>query len=137
MKISWRNQIDDVPDSYFSNYRIGTPIQTASDYQPSNVMTLTTTINQDKQFDETKITVSIGNVNNGYVPGSTTVKRGTEVTWTNTDTVAQTVTGTGFDSGMINPEGTYSRRFDTIGSFDYHSTYHPGMQGTINVVAGS
>lgn len=132
--ISWRNQIDDVPDSYFSNYRIGTPIQTASDYQPGNVMTLTANINQDKQLSETKITVSIGSINNGFVPGSTTVKRGTEVTWTNNDVTRHTVTGTGFDSGWLEPGASYTHRFNTVGSFDYRCSIHPVMQGTINVV---
>ncbi len=131
---SWKSNIDDVPDAFFTNYREGTPIQTASDYNANNVMTLTTTINQDKQFDETKMMVSIGTMTNGFVPTTLTVKRGTEITWTNTDTAEHTVTGAGFDSGLIRPGGTFVRRFDTVGSFDYRCTVHPTMQGTINVV---
>lgn len=132
--LSWKNQIDDVPDAFFVNYRSGTPIQTASDYRPSDVMTLTANINQDKQFDETKVTVTIGTRENGFVPNTITVKRGTEVTWTNRDIMNHTVTGQGWDSGMIAPGQDYKRRFDTVGSFDYRCTIHPTMQGTINVV---
>ncbi len=131
---NWKNDIEDVPDAFFTNYREGTAIQTASDYNTDNVMTLTTTINQDKQFDETKMTISIGTLANGFVPTTLTVKRGTEITWTNTDTTDHTVTGAGFDSGLLAPGRTFVRRFDTVGSFDYRDTAHVTMQGTINVV---
>ncbi len=132
--ISWKNQIDDLPDAFFTNYRQGTPIQTASDYQPGNVMTLTTSINQDKQFDETKATVTIGSMNNGFVPTTMTIKRGTEVTWTNADVTDHTVLASGFSSSVLRPGATFSHRFDVVGSFDYHCSIHPTMQGTINVV---
>ncbi|MBP7134228.1 cupredoxin domain-containing protein [Patescibacteria group bacterium] len=132
--LSWKNQIDDVPDGFFVNYRSGTAIQTASDYQPANVMTQTASINQDKQFDETKITITIGSVNNSFVPTTTTVKRGTQVTWTNRDIMAHTVTGSGWQSGAIPPGQTYTRTFATAGSFDYHCDYHTVMQGTVQVV---
>jgi plastocyanin len=132
--ISWKNQIDDLPDPFFINYKVGTPIQTVSDYQPQNVMTLTTTIGQDKQFDNTSITVSIGTVENGFVPTTDTIKTGTTVTWTNRDTMPHTVTGTGFNSGDIAPGGSYSHQFQSAGAFDYHCSIHTVMQGTINVV---
>jgi plastocyanin len=132
--ISWKNQIDDLPDPFFINYKVGTPIQTVSDYQAGNVMTLTTTISQDKQFDETQVTISIGSSSNGFVPSSTTIKHGVTVTWTNRDTMVHTVTGTGFNSGDIQPGASYSHQFNTAGSYDYHCSIHTVMQGTINVV---
>ena len=131
--INWKNLIDDVPDAFFVNYRVGTPIQTASDYNPANVMTQTTTIAQDKQLDETKITITIGSVSKGFVPTTTTFKRGTEVTWTNADITAHTVTGSGWGSATIQPGQTYKYTFNTAGAFDYHCGIHPVMQGTINV----
>ena len=132
--LSWKNQIDDVADSFFSNYRIGTPIQTASDFQPSNIMTQTANISQDKQMDETKATVTIGSVSNGFVPSSITVKKGTTVTWTNNDSAAHTVVGAGWSSGQLSYGQSYSHTFSTAGSFDYHCGIHPVMQGTINIV---
>lgn len=132
--ISWKGNVEDLPDPFFINYRLGTPIQTVSDYQPANVMTLTTTISQDKQFDETQITVSIGAPANGYVPTTLTVKKGTTVTWTNRDTMVHTVSGSGWNSGDIAPGASYSKRFDAVGAFDYHCAIHTVMQGTINVV---
>lgn len=132
--INWNNQIDDIPDAFFVNYRVGTAIQTVSDYQPSNVMTLTTTIGQDKQFDETSVSVSIGSVSNGYVPSTITIKRGATVTWTNRDNVVHNVSGNGFSSGDLAGGATYVHQFNTVGAFDYKCTIHPVMQGTINVV---
>ena len=132
--ISWKNQIDDLPDPFFINYKVGTPIQTASDYQPDNVKTLTTTIAQDKQFDNTTLTVSIGSVSNGFVPTTDTVKTGTTVVWTNRDNMVHNVVGSNFNSGDIQPGASYSHQFNTAGSFDYSCTIHPAMQGTINVV---
>ncbi len=147
--ISWKNQIDDLPDAFFVNYRVGTPIQTAPDYNPANVMTQTATIAQDKQLDETKITITIGSVNNGFVPTTTTLKKGTEVTWTNNDNVAHSVVqgtycapGQGaciavapaWQSPILQPGGTYKRTFNDLGSFDYYCGIHTVMQGTVNVV---
>ena len=121
--ISWKGNIEDVPDAFFTNYRSGTEIQTASDY-----------INQDKQFDETHVTVTIGSVSNGFVPTTLTVKRGTTITWTNADITEHTVTGAGMNSGMIAPGATFSHQFNTVGAFDYHCSLHTVMQGTINVI---
>ncbi len=132
--INWNDQIDDLPDAFFTNYRVGTPIQTASDYHRANVMTQTVRINQDKQFDETKANITVGTVDNGFVPNTTTFKRGTEVTWTNRDVVAHTIVGSGWSSPMLNPGNSYIRRFDNAGSYDYRCGIHPVMQGTINVI---
>ncbi|MSR85361.1 hypothetical protein EXS71_02915 [Candidatus Uhrbacteria bacterium] len=132
--ISWKNQIDDVPDAFFVNYRVGTAIQTASDYNAANTMTTTVSIGQDKQLDETKITITIGAMQNGFVPTSITFKKGTEVTWTNGDNAAHWIKGSNFDSGMLTPGQTYKHIFNTAGSFDYRCNIHSTMQGTINVV---
>lgn len=133
--LNWFEKIEDLPDPFFINYKIGTAIQTASDFVPADVTTLTTTIAQDKQFDETKVTISIGNVSSGMVPTSITVKKGTEITWTNRDNQVHTVVGTGgIESGNLQGGASYSKTFSTVGSFDYHCGVHPVMQGTVNVV---
>lgn len=132
--LSWKNQIDDVADSFFSNYKIGTPIQTASDYQPANVMTQTTQISDDKLMDSSQAAITIGSVSNGFVPSTITIKKGTTVTWTNNDSTAHTVVGTGFTSQSLSYNQSYTHRYDTAGSFDYHCGIHPVMQGTVNVI---
>jgi len=132
--LAWKNQIDDIPDAFFINYKVGTPIQTASDFQPANVMTLTTTIAQDRQLDDTAATVTIGTVSNGFVPATMTIKKGTTVTWTNQDSALHTVVGSGLQSQELKYQDSYQKKFDTVGSFDYHCGIHSVMQGTINVV---
>lgn len=131
--LTWNSQVDDIPDAFFTNYRLGTAIQTASDYNPGNVMTLTTTIAQDKQFDETLATITISSVANGFVPASLTIKKGMTVTWTNRDTVVHSVVGSGFNSGDIKPGDSYTKQFNTVGAFDYKDNINPAMQGSINV----
>lgn len=133
--LSWKNRIDDIPDPFFINYRVGNPIEFSAEFKPADVMTLTTTISQDKQMDETQITISIGNVDNGFVPKSITIKRGTNVTWTNRDNAVHNVTGAGWTSGDIAKNGgEYTRRFDVVGSFEYRDTINPANTATINVV---
>ena len=70
-----------------------------------------------------------------FNPATITVNAGTTITWTNKDGVAHTVTSnTGvFDSGTVNPNGTYSHLFSTAGSFPYHCTVHPSMTATVIV----
>lgn len=70
-----------------------------------------------------------------FSPSTITVTAGTTVTWTNKDGVAHTVTSnTGsFDSGSINPNGTYSHMFSTAGTFPYKCTIHPTMTATVIV----
>lgn len=132
--LAWKNRIDDVPDAFFVNYRVGNPIELSAEFKPADIMTLTQTISQDKQMDETIATISIGNVDNGFVPKSVTLKRGTTVTWTNRDNAVHNVTGAGWTSGDIAPNGEYKRKFDTNGSFEYRDTIHPSNTATINVV---
>lgn len=132
--LAWKSQIDDVPDAYFANYRVGTPIQTASDYKPADVTTQTTTIAIDKQLDDTKATITIGSVSNGFVPPTVTIKKGTSVTWTSNDSSEHSVVGGWGQSQMLKYQGVYEHTFNTVGSFDYHDGAHTVTQGTINVV---
>ncbi len=74
-------------------------------------------------------------VDNSFNPASLTVDSGVTVTWKNNGASTHTVTSnTGlFNSGNINPGGTFSRAFTTKGTFGYHCTLHAGMAGTIIV----
>lgn len=77
-------------------------------------------------------------VNRVYRPAAITVQAGSEVTWTNSDDRAHTVTqrGGGFDSGIFDTGGSWSRVFANPGTFEYLCTLHPDMVGTV-VVTGS
>jgi plastocyanin len=132
--LNWKDKIDDVADAFFSNYRIGTEISNAQEYVPADVMTLTSTIMQDKGFDDTIATVSIGDVSAGFVPLTMTVKSGTTVTWVNRDITEHQAKGASFDSGVLAGDATYSYKFTTTGSFEYTDPLHESMTATINVV---
>ncbi|MBP9747401.1 hypothetical protein KBD13_00495 [Patescibacteria group bacterium] len=132
--LSWKQQIDDVPDQLFTNYRLGTPIESTREFSPQNVMTQTTTIAMDKQLTPEIANISIGDTETGFVPTTITIKRGTTVTWTNRDIYNHSVKGAGWQSGTLAPNGTYARTFSTTGSFDYTDTFNSGANATINVV---
>ncbi len=72
----------------------------------------------------------------GFQPTTLTVKVGTQVTWTNSDTAAQSVTSDTvnlFDSGSLNPGATFQYTFSQAGTFTYHSTNAPADTGTVIV----
>ena len=132
--LNWHQRIDDVPDEFFSNYRVGTAIQTDSDFNPNDVMTLTPTIFEDKGFSKDKVTITIGTIRAGFVPTTFTIKRAVEVTWTNRDAMDHSIKGNGWSSPVLHPEQSWSRVFSSTGSYDYTCGIHSAMQGTINVV---
>lgn len=76
--------------------------------------------------------VTIDNL--AFSPATLNVKAGQQVTWTNKQGIAHTVTADAgaFDHQM--PTGaTFSFTFATAGSFPYHCSIHPSMHGTITV----
>ena len=68
-----------------------------------------------------------------YNPSPVTVAVGGSVTWTNSDTVTHTSTGSTWNSGGIAPGANYTMTCPTAGTFTYHCTLHPGMTGTVTV----
>ncbi|HEX9039066.1 MAG TPA: plastocyanin/azurin family copper-binding protein [Ktedonobacterales bacterium] len=84
----------------------------------------------------------IGSVATGYafLPATITIKVGATVTWinatsaphTSTSDIGSTLT---WDSHTMNPEGAYRFTFTQVGTFHYHCGIHPGMRGTIIVIA--
>jgi plastocyanin len=71
-----------------------------------------------------------------FDPATLEVATGTEVTWTNEDPEAHTVTAEdeSFDSGAIDPGKTFSVTLED-GSVAYFCAIHPGMKGTVKVPA--
>ena len=59
-----------------------------------------------------------------FQPAIIHVPAGRTVTWRNTSDIQHTVTGAGFDSGMLDPGATYSQTFEKPGTYDYHCTPH-------------
>lgn len=44
----WATKVSDIPDAFFTNYRVGSPISQVSDFSPSARMTEVASISQDK-----------------------------------------------------------------------------------------
>ena len=74
-----------------------------------------------------------------FTPTTLTVSAGTTVKWTNKDAVNHTVTSdTGaFDSGNVAPNATFSFKFITAGTYNYHCSIHPTMTAKIVVNSNS
>ena len=78
-----------------------------------------------------------------FVPSKITVDVGSEVTWSNDDSAAHTVTSGDlkagpdgeFDSGLFVSGKTFSHTFENEGEFAYYCMVHPWMKGTIIVQA--
>ena len=70
-----------------------------------------------------------------FSPATLSVKAGTEVTFTNNDSVAHTVTAddNSFDSNNVAQGATFKHTFTTAGTVAYHCKIHPNMKATITV----
>jgi plastocyanin len=76
-----------------------------------------------------------------YDPSAASVMIGTNVTWTNRDSIEHTVTSivpssgaiAVFDSGILQPNQNYTYSFGTSGIFYYYCTLHPTMRGQVIV----
>lgn len=73
-----------------------------------------------------------------YAPRRLEVGVGSTLRWVNQGLAPHTVTAVdgALDSGFIAPGGSWRHTFDTAGVFAYLCTLHPGMTGTIEIVAG-
>ena len=75
-----------------------------------------------------------------YTPSEIVIKQGDSVTWVNEDAAFHSVTSgyyddpSGlFDSGYLDPEGSFTFIFENIGTYDYFCTLHPWMKGQVIV----
>lgn len=70
-----------------------------------------------------------------FGPGEIEIEPGTTVRWVNRDPVAHNTTSDQdlWESPLIGPGETWSRTFEEPGSYDFHCTPHPFMEGTIIV----
>ena len=70
-----------------------------------------------------------------FSPAKVTINMGDSITWSNTDIVDRQVVATGgqFASPVIKPKGSWTRRFDTAGTFKYRDAFKSAQNGTIVV----
>jgi plastocyanin len=71
-----------------------------------------------------------------FSPTSVTVKAGQVVEWDNTGQVAHNVTFDAYQSitsDTMNGGDTYQVKFTQPGTYQFHCTFHPGMNGSVTV----
>jgi plastocyanin len=69
----------------------------------------------------------------GFVPAELSVDQGQSVSFVNAHDDEHTATGSGFDTGIIQPGTVVTVTLDTPGRFAYACQIHPEMTGTISV----
>jgi plastocyanin len=130
---AWNKNIDDVPDSFFSNYTVSSNgIESASSFSVSAITAAATDINTDKGLH------APGNMyigDSAYTPSSLTVSVGQTVRFTNTGNTKHSVTADDFSwgSGTIEVGGEYIQRFTKAGTFTFYDSYNGAIRGTIIV----
>jgi plastocyanin len=80
----------------------------------------------------------IGMQNLRFKPDHVQVAVGQKITWRNDEGVGHDVkadSGASFSSETFNKDKTYTWTPDQAGTVKYECTLHPGMNGTIDVVA--
>ncbi len=128
--------------SYQAPTSTPTPVLTESPANlPTSSPTTTPTQSPTASPQATKTPASVPATHAVMIQGfafnqsSITIKKGDTVVWTNKDPVSHTVTGDGgLASSNLSPNGTYSFKFNTAGTFNYHCSIHPSMTGTVTVV---
>jgi plastocyanin len=71
-----------------------------------------------------------------FGPASVTVSSGGVVQWTNAGSAPHNVTFDGnpeLTSGTMNGGDKYQVKFTRAGQYQYHCTFHPGMDGSVTV----
>jgi len=104
-------------------------------FQDNNVENLATVIMPTKSSRP-----SCDETNTCYIPSKISIIQGESVTWLNEDAAFHSVTsGTYenpngiFDSGYLDPNESFTVKFEESGTFDYFCTLHPWMKGKVIV----
>lgn len=130
---TWNKQIDDVPDGYFSNYRIsGKAISTVEGWMPYQETDSVTSINEDKTLSAPE---EINITNSGYSPIDVTVCAGQNIKFTNDTNDVHTATADDltWGTGTLQPGETFIRKFKTPGVDTFYDGYDSTNTGAIYV----
>jgi plastocyanin len=114
-----------------------TPTTAASTPTDSATNTPTVTPTPLPGLTQVVMITDMSNGSFGFSPASIAIEAGATVIWKNVSSAPHTVTsddGQTFDSGNVQPGGTFKFTFKTAGSFSYHCNIHPYMRAVIIVV---
>jgi plastocyanin len=78
-------------------------------------------------------TIQINIQNFSFSPAEATITVGSTVVWTNNDSAPHQIASNSFNSSPLSQGGTFSQKFATAGTYDYHCAIHPSMTGRIIV----
>ena len=82
-------------------------------------------------------TTAVSMSGTSFTPNCIKVAKGTQVVFTNADSVGHTVTGLTtdtFDSGQVSGGSTYNHTFGTTGTVDIRCDYHASFGMTMTVI---
>ncbi|MFH1711660.1 MAG: hypothetical protein ABH846_00280 [Patescibacteria group bacterium] len=129
---NWNTKIDDVPDGFFSNYYIGSAINSAGEFSVSGQLAAATSINADKSL---VAPVNMSITDSGYSPVGLTVDVGEPVRFTNNGSQKHTATGDALDwgTGTLNAGESYIKTFDEAGVYSFFDSYDSANTGAIYV----
>ena len=85
--------------------------------------------------EDSKAEVAIDNFT--FTPALLRVKKGTEATWVNHDDIPHSIVCAALNmhSHAMDTDGTFSYRFEKVGTFTYICGLHPHMKGKVVVTA--
>ena len=138
---NWNKQIDDLPDAFFVNYKVGAPIASAVGYDKSALKTAVPTINVDKLLAQGP-TGYVDARANGFTPNAMTVAPGTKVTWIALDGSQPFIASnphplhtdqTGLQSGTLGMGETFSHTYTQTGAWGYHNHNATSQTGIVTV----
>lgn len=99
---------------------------TASNNQPEN-----SNISEAVAVQQVKI------ADMAFSPAQITIKKGTKVTWTNSDSVSHDIKEkdgkTGPNSPVLSQGQSYSFTYNAPGTYNYYCSIHPQMAGSVTV----
>ncbi len=111
-------------------------VESSSDVQDQNTIEKLATVTMPTKSSRP----GCDGTNTCYIPSKISIKQGESVTWLNEDAAFHSVTsGTYenpngmFDSGYLDPNESFSIKFEESGTFDYFCTLHPWMKGKVVV----
>lgn len=101
----------------------------------STLLPMPTLVGPASSTARSAATASVAAADGKFEPAQLNVPPGTTVQWTNRGKQKHTVTSDKglWDSGDLDPGATYSRTFDSPGTYTYNCRHHKGMTGTIVV----
>lgn len=133
---TWNKQIDDVPDGFFGNYQMGSPVEFASQYDVDAEQAEAVNINTDKNL---KPFLTINITDTGYEPSTATITTQTAVRFVNEGTQKESATEWDgqWGSGTLEPGQHFTHYFHEgdVGRWNYFSKYTDKslMQGSLTV----